>query len=352
METKSELALQIAYFLSKYDSRAFELLGFDSWNQAYKEIGKRLDVKPNSVKNMRDEFDSVHPNARSGWHQRPLRPSRKRVVEQLGDMSEEELLNHSQRVLASAEYSQGKRDSSIPDEITREQILKAITDFNQGVDHGFGHSTTYDLLHEGERYPPKAIVGLAAAYVLGEPLKPEDFGGGLETKCFRILKANGFKIIRKVDKVESPITYQQASDRLANIVGNSSGTAEADTRKEQGILREYLTQLQTEAVCHLCGKDFPTTFLVAAHIKKRADCTDAERKNLNVGMLACKFGCDDLYEKHYIFVDEEGVIRRDKSKQITEAMESHISKLDGRKCGIWSTANKVFFDAHRDGEEK
>jgi hypothetical protein len=351
MESKNELALQIAYFLSKHDRRAFELLGFDSWNQAYREIGTRLNVKPNSVKNMRDEFDSVHPNPRSGWHQRELRPSRKRVVDQIGNMSEEELLNHSQKILASNQHSLGKRDSSIPDEITREQILAAITNFNQGVDHRFGHSTTYDLLHEGERYPPKAIVGLAAAYILGKPLQPEDFGGGLETKCFRLLESNGFKIVRKTDNAEPPMTREQATDRLANIVGDSSGKAEVNTRKEQKILQDYLIQSRTEAICHLCGKEFPVTFLVAAHIKKRAGCTNAERKILDVAMLACKFGCDELYEKKYIFVDEQGVIRRNQSKSITKAMEPTIVRLDGKKCDIWSSANKAFFDAHRASDQ-
>ena len=256
----------------------------------------------------------------------------------------------------------GKKDFSIPessegftpipDEITREHILAAITDFKEGVDHRFGPSSTYDVLHEGERYPPKAIVGLAAAYILGKPLQPEDFGGGLETKCFRLLESNGFKIVRKTDNAEPPMTREQATDRLANIVGDSSGKAEVNTRKEQKILQDYLIQSRTEAICHLCGKEFPVTFLVAAHIKKRAGCTNAERKILDVAMLACKFGCDELYEKKYIFVDEQGVIRRNQSKSITKAMEPTIVRLDGKKCDIWSSANKAFFDVHRNSEEK
>jgi hypothetical protein len=255
----------------------------------------------------------------------------------------------------------GKKDFSIPessegftpipDEITREHILAAISDFKEGVDHRFGPSSTYDVLHEGERYPPKAIVGLAAAYILGKPLQPEDFGGGLETKCFRLLESNGFKIVRKTDNAEPPMTREQATDRLANIVGDSSGKAEVNTRKEQKILQDYLIQSRTEAICHLCGKEFPVTFLVAAHIKKRADCTDGERKNLDVGMLACKFGCDDLYEKKYIFVDEKGIIRRNQSKSITKAMEPTIVSLDGKECSIWSDSNKEFFDAHRTSDQ-
>ena len=40
---------------------------------------------------MRDEFDSIHDNPRAGWHQRPLRPSRVKVVELFDDLTEEGL---------------------------------------------------------------------------------------------------------------------------------------------------------------------------------------------------------------------------------------------------------------------
>ena len=65
--------------------------------------------------------------------------------------------------------------TDIPSGITSEHILKAISDFETGVPHEFVDSTGYDLLHDGKRYPPKAILGLAAKQILGEPLKPSDF---------------------------------------------------------------------------------------------------------------------------------------------------------------------------------
>jgi len=244
-----------------------------------------------------------------------------------------------------------KRDSSIPDEITREHILAAITDFDQGVDHRFGHSTTYDVLHEGERYPPKAIIGLAAAYILGKPLQPEDFGGGLETRCFRLLESNGFKIIRKTDNTQSPLTREQLIEDLNRFDGDPSGVAETKTRKEQDSFRRYLIGSSNEAECSLCGHLFPTELLIAAHIKKRAECTHEEKTNPDVVMLACKFGCDDLYEKKFIFVDEQGIIRRNQSKSITKAMEPTIVSLDGKECPIWSDSNKEFFDAHRASDQ-
>ena len=53
------------------------------------------------------------------------------------------------------------------------------------------------LAREGRRYPPKAVVGLAAGKLTGQTLGPYDFKGGLKSKCFRVLKANGFTIITK-----------------------------------------------------------------------------------------------------------------------------------------------------------
>lgn len=85
----------------------------------------------------------------------------------------------------------------IPDNITREHVEAALTDFRAGVPHRFGPSTGYDLLHSGRRYPPKAILGLAAQHATGATLVPKDFSGGEESRCFRILRKLGFTVIPK-----------------------------------------------------------------------------------------------------------------------------------------------------------
>ncbi|MCL6453743.1 MAG: DUF3883 domain-containing protein [Alicyclobacillus sp.] len=91
MEENHRLALVIAFYLSKHDTLAVKHLGYNSFTQAFNEIGKRLDVKPNTIKNMRDEFDPFHFNRRKGWYQRELRPSRLMVLEKCQDLSEEAL---------------------------------------------------------------------------------------------------------------------------------------------------------------------------------------------------------------------------------------------------------------------
>lgn len=81
--------------------------------------------------------------------------------------------------------------------ITNEHMLKAIADLDQGVEHSFADSTGFDLVHEGKRYPPKAVFGVAGRYALGRELLPEHFSGGVDSFCFRVLKEAGFEVISK-----------------------------------------------------------------------------------------------------------------------------------------------------------
>ena len=53
---------------------------------------------------MRDEFDPLHDNARFGWYQRPLRPSRAKVVESFQDLTEEELRDVVLEILTNPEF--------------------------------------------------------------------------------------------------------------------------------------------------------------------------------------------------------------------------------------------------------
>ena len=89
--------------------------------------------------------------------------------------------------------------------------------------------------------------------------------------------------------------------------GDLSIPSSAEARGEQALLRRGLLGSAATAACAICGDVYPTRFLVAAHIKKRAICTDAERRDLSpVAMAACVFGCDVLYETGHITVDAHG----------------------------------------------
>jgi 5-methylcytosine-specific restriction protein A len=90
--------------------------------------------------------------------------------------------------------------SIIPEGINRDHVLEAISRFDAGTHHEFADSTAYDLLFNDRRYPPKAIVGIASEVLTGVQFTPKDFKAGVDSKCFRILKSNGFMIVPKITK--------------------------------------------------------------------------------------------------------------------------------------------------------
>lgn len=91
MKPENELAMVAALYLSKFGEEGLGKLGYRSYTQAFAEIGRSLGVKPNSVKNWRDEFDPYYDNKRKGWYQRGIRPSRQRVMLAFDDLSESAL---------------------------------------------------------------------------------------------------------------------------------------------------------------------------------------------------------------------------------------------------------------------
>lgn len=54
------------------------------------------------------------------------------------------------------------------------------------------------------------VIGLAAGKLLGDPHGPYDFKGGLESKCFRILVANGFTVVNKENGANTIMGAQEA----------------------------------------------------------------------------------------------------------------------------------------------
>lgn len=68
---------------------------------------------------------------------------------------------------------------AIPKGLTREHVLKALADLDTGFGRDlFGEARSYELVHEGKRYAPKAVIGIAARYLTGEILHLTQFSGG------------------------------------------------------------------------------------------------------------------------------------------------------------------------------
>jgi 5-methylcytosine-specific restriction protein A len=92
----------------------------------------------------------------------------------------------------------------IPDGISAEQIHRAMDWIDAGKPHYFAESRDYDVLFNGRRYSPKPLIGIAAAEIVGEQLRPTDFSAGLKSRCFRILESLGFQIVAKPEPTQFP----------------------------------------------------------------------------------------------------------------------------------------------------
>jgi hypothetical protein len=60
-------------------------------------------------------------------------------------------------------------------------------------EHGFAPATTYELVWDERRYPPKAILGTAYEFATGRRLASGDFEGG-KAGAVRVLGKLGFNV--------------------------------------------------------------------------------------------------------------------------------------------------------------
>lgn len=148
-----------------------------------------------------ERFGEVKPNGRGEYRRRLF--SHAEAAEMLRLLREQGAWpsqRHDQRFLA---------ETFAP--LNGEHLLRAARRLADGdTDHPFAESTTYDVLFDGRRLPPKAVFGLAAAEALGFPVGPENFRGGDGTPAFRILRHHGYPVVAKQDA--EPLTAFPGSD--------------------------------------------------------------------------------------------------------------------------------------------
>jgi len=93
-------ALVIGYAMSRLDVAYLGGRDAATWRAAFREAASRMGSPWTTFKQLRDEFDPFHPNEREGWHKRPLRPDRQRVLDDLREVEDEALLALVDRILA------------------------------------------------------------------------------------------------------------------------------------------------------------------------------------------------------------------------------------------------------------
>jgi hypothetical protein len=85
------------------------------------------------------------------------------------------------------------------DQVTRADVERALQEYDRlgperfFSEHGFAPTTTYELVWDERRYPPKAILGTAYEFATGQRLASADFEGG-KSGAVKVLGNLGFTV--------------------------------------------------------------------------------------------------------------------------------------------------------------
>jgi hypothetical protein len=85
------------------------------------------------------------------------------------------------------------------DRVSADDVVRALREYDRlgakefFAEHGFAPTTTYELVWEERRYPPKAILGTAYEFATGERLASGDFEGG-KAGAVKVLGNLGFTV--------------------------------------------------------------------------------------------------------------------------------------------------------------
>lgn len=163
------------------------------------------------------------------------------------------------------------------------------------------------------------------------------------------LRQLGFFVEDRTSETECPVGTDPMNLRkwVEFFSGPTDDWSLRMIRREQGILRGALgigtgdgTRLHP---CGLCGRELPERLLIAAHVKPRSNCSEAERVDIpSVVMIACSLGCDALYEHGYISVGKEGTILASCEGGVD------LSAYRGRHAPAWRTDRDKYFEWHRE----
>lgn len=142
--------------------------------------------------------------------------------------------------------------------ILGEHLLAAAQRLASGAsNHPFGASNDYDVLFDGQRLPPKAVFGQAAAQALGFPVRPANFSAGERTLSFRVLSEHGYPIVRK-DEVPptDPVlisdedrAWSEGHIKLVTHLRRERGTGLASAK------RDAFRAAHGRLFCERCGMD-------------------------------------------------------------------------------------------------
>lgn len=169
-------------------------------------------------------------------------------------------------------------------------------------------------------------------------------------KTFDGYRISFFKKIYKMQLILEPQISHKGELRTLTFKGPTDTTVVTKGRREQSPLRKYLLDTGDLEACSICGSSLPSEFLVVAHIKKRSKSCEEERKDVNIVLPMCVFGCDALFEMGWIGVENGNIVSIRKDK--TSRLDTKISPLLGKQVSSWHGPAQVYFQWHANFHRK
>ena len=148
--------------------------------------------------------------------------------------------------------------------VTAEHVWNAVEKLHQpNFRHAYGPSIDFDLITNAEeRFPPKAVFGLAATEALGYEILPKHFSGGRGTPCFRILEGAGFTIVAKGEE-SRPIDVPESPDDRSWTEGKPRLIAHLRRERASGLAqakKDWFVRTHGKLLCERCGMDPVATY--------------------------------------------------------------------------------------------
>lgn len=205
--SSNELAIIVAYYLSRFNKTALENLGFKNHSKAFESISIKLGIKKNYIKFRRDDFN-LEFTWRKGW-QRPMDKRIINAIEILKDLSETELREIVLLILNNDDYRDSNEIKQITSLIHENADSKKIKNYTPRGPTGRKAEEYFKEHHKINQRP-----------VIGELIDRRDFGEGYDFKI--ILDENEYYLeIKGILELEGGILFTGKEWDVAKQKGDS-----------------------------------------------------------------------------------------------------------------------------------
>jgi hypothetical protein len=233
-------ALIVGYAMSRLDTIYLAARHLQSWQNAFQEAAQALGEPTASFKNLRDEFDPVHPNPRRGWINRPMRPNRQRILDEMAEVSDDALLELVTHILF--------RDEEAVVEAV--DALAVVTHIPSNVAERLltgRRAEEYFLRHcEG-------LIGVKPAHVLDLRQSALGFDFGIQNEPSVAVEVKGLKTMRgpiQFTDREWAEAKQRQDNYLLVVVGNLAAEPLARVFPNPHSTIEAKCRIQTSVTAH------------------------------------------------------------------------------------------------------